>query len=148
MLNTTTQPQNTTILNISNLTSQLMEMITEATLGRSNLQNNTTSNVNTEGEYFSHFGIIRANPFEGFEAFGRNNNNNNNPPSGNNNNNNLPSLQKPYKSQQYRIDIESISSRCRIHIEMILTSNLHRNEIVTIRIRHWYRHRINVIIIS
>jgi len=57
------------------------------------------------------------------------------------------SLQKPYKSQQYRIDIESISSRRRIHIKMILTSNLHQNEVVTIRIQHWHRHRINVITI-
>ncbi len=90
MLNTTTQTQNTTTLpNIFNLTSQLMGMTTGATAGGSNQQNNTTSNVNTGGGYFPHFGTVRANPVGGFEAFG---NNNNNPPSGNNNNNNLPLL--------------------------------------------------------
>ncbi len=66
-----------------------MEMITEATAGRSNQQNNATSEMNIGGGYFSHFGMIGANLFEGFGAFG---NNNNNPPLGNNNNNNLPPL--------------------------------------------------------
>ena len=83
-----TQTQNTTTLpNIFNLMSQLMGMTTEATAGGSNQQNNTTSNMNTGGEHFSHFGIIGANLFGGFGAFG---NNNNNPPPGNNNNNNSP----------------------------------------------------------
>src|SRR6266542_5361751 len=67
-----------------------MKMITGATAGRSNQQNNVTSNVNIGGGYFSHFGIIGANQIRGFGAF---RNNNNNPPSGNNNNNNpLPPL--------------------------------------------------------
>ncbi len=87
MLNTTTQIQNITMSNIFNLTSQLMEMITGVTVERSNPQNNVTSNVNTEGENFSYFGIIGANLVEGFGAFG---NSNNNPPPRNNNNNNLP----------------------------------------------------------
>ncbi len=46
-----------------------------------------TSNVNTRGGYFSHFGTVEANPIRGFGVFG---NNNNNLPPGNNNNNNLP----------------------------------------------------------
>ena len=87
MLNTITQPQNTTIPNIFNLTNQLMGTITETMAEESNPQNNATSNVNTGGGYFSHFRTIGANLFKGFRAFG---NNNNNPPSGNNNNNNLP----------------------------------------------------------
>src|SRR6266498_3184240 len=66
-----------------------MGMITRAIVGESNFQNNTTSNVNIRGEYFSHFGTIGANLFGRFEAFG---NNNNNSPSGNNNNNNPPPL--------------------------------------------------------
>src|SRR6266498_1427916 len=87
MLNTTTQTQNTTILpNIFNLTSQLMKTTTGATAGGSSTQNNATSNVNTGGGYFPHFGIVGANLIGGFEAFG---NNNNNQPPGNNNNNNL-----------------------------------------------------------
>ncbi len=53
-------------------------MTTGATAGGSNLQNNATSNMNTGGGHFSHFGTIRANPFGGFEAFENNNNNNNN----------------------------------------------------------------------
>src|SRR6266542_1083546 len=93
-LNTMTQIQNTTTLpNIFNLMSQQMRMITGATAGGSNQQNNATSNVNTRGEYFTYFGTIGANLIEGLEAFG---NNNNNPPSGNNNNNNLsPPLPPP-----------------------------------------------------
>jgi len=66
-----------------------MGTTTGAIVERSNLQNNATSNVNTGGGHFSHFGIIEVNLFRGFEAFG---NNNNNPPSGNNNNNNPPLL--------------------------------------------------------
>src|SRR6266540_1939231 len=62
-----------------------MRMTAGATAGGSNQQNNTTSNVNTGGGYFSHFGTVRANLVGGFGAFG---NNNNNPPPGNNNNNN------------------------------------------------------------
>ncbi|SRR6266498_797703 len=64
-------------------------MITEVISEKNNPQNNVTSNVNTEGEHFSHFGTIGANPFEGFGIFGEGNNN---PPSGNNNNNNPPLL--------------------------------------------------------
>ncbi len=86
MLNTTTQPQNTTISNIFNLTSQLMEMTTGTTVGESNSQNNATSNLNTRGRHFSHFRTIGANLFREFGTFG---NNNNNPLSENNNNNNL-----------------------------------------------------------
>jgi len=57
------------------------------------LQNNTISTESTKGEYFSHFSIIRYNPFgEKFEAFGGNNNNNINLLSENNNSNNLPLL--------------------------------------------------------
>ncbi len=89
-LNTTTQNQNTTTLpSIFNLTSQLIGITIGATARKSNQQNNATSNVNTEGEHFSHFRTVRANPFEGFGAFGGGNNNN--PPLGNNNGNNLPS---------------------------------------------------------
>src|SRR6266498_782959 len=68
-----------------------MGTTSEATAGESNFQSNVTSNVNTGGRHFSHFEIIGANPFRGFEAFG---NNNYNPPSENNNNNNplLPPL--------------------------------------------------------
>ncbi len=62
-------------------------MTTGATAGKSNQQNNATSNINIEGGYFSHFRTIGANLIGGFEAFG---NNNNNPPPGNNNNNNPP----------------------------------------------------------
>src|SRR6266540_2218643 len=62
-----------------------MRIITEATAGGSNLQNNITSNVNTGGGYFSHFSIIGANPFKGFRTFERDNNN---PSLRNNNNNN------------------------------------------------------------
>jgi len=50
------------------------------------------SNVNTGGGHFSHFGIVGANPFRGFGAFGGGNNN---PPPGNNNNNNPPLLPPP-----------------------------------------------------
>src|SRR6266498_1278311 len=53
----------------------------------SNFQQNATSNVNTRGGHFPHFGIIGANPFRRFRTFG---NNNNNLPLGNNNYNNLP----------------------------------------------------------
>src|SRR6266540_7357555 len=63
-----------------------MRMTTEVTAGESGQQNNATSNVNTGGGYFPHFGTIKANLIGRFGAFG---NNNNNPPSGNNNNNNL-----------------------------------------------------------
>src|SRR6266542_1844545 len=68
-----------------------MGMIIGTMAGGSNPQNNVTSNVNTRGEYFLHFGIIGANQAEGFGAFG---NNNTNPPSENNNGNNplLPPL--------------------------------------------------------
>src|SRR6266511_3224309 len=82
-----TQTQNTTILpNIFNLTSQPTGT-TRATAGGSGSQSNATSNVNTGGGYFPHFGTVGANPIRGFRAFG---NNNNNPPPGNNNNNNPP----------------------------------------------------------
>src|SRR6266542_37419 len=64
--------------------SQPMGMITGVTVRRSNQQNNVTSNVNTRGGHFPHFGTVGANPIRGFEAFG----NNNNLSSGNNNNNN------------------------------------------------------------
>ncbi len=60
-----------------------------ATVGRSSQQNNTTSTGNTEGGYFLHFDIIRANLLGGFRAFERDNNNS---PLGNNNNNNSPLL--------------------------------------------------------
>ncbi len=63
-----------------------MRTITGVTAGGSSTQNNATSNVNTGGGYFSHFGTVGANLIGGFEAFG---NNNNNQPLGNNNNNNL-----------------------------------------------------------
>ncbi len=69
-----------------------MRTITGTTAGGSSTQNNATSNVNTEGGYFPHFGIVGANPIRGFGAFG---NNNNNQPPGNNNNNNLPPLLPP-----------------------------------------------------
>ena len=75
MLNTTAQPQNTTMSNIFNLTSQLMGMTTGATAGGSNLQNNTTSNMNIGGEHFPHFGTIGANQFGEFGVFENNNNN-------------------------------------------------------------------------
>ncbi len=77
--------------NVFNLTSQLIETTIGVTIGRSNQQNNATSIRNTKEEYFSYFGTIRANPFEGFGAF----RNNNNPSLGNNNNNNLPPLLPP-----------------------------------------------------
>src|SRR6266542_2574083 len=86
---TTTQTQNTTTLpNILNLTSQPTGT-TGATAGGSGSQSNATSNVNTGGGHFPHFGTIGANPIGGFGAFGSNNNN---PPPGNNNNNNPPPL--------------------------------------------------------
>ena len=67
-----------------------MGITTGVMAGRSNPQNNTISNMNTKGGHFLHFGIIGANPFEGFKTF---RGNNNNPPLENNNNNNLlPSL--------------------------------------------------------
>jgi len=85
-LNTTTQLQNiTTVSNIFNLTSQLIGTATEVTAERSGSQNNMTGNVNTRGEHFPHFGIIRANLLKRYEAFGGNNNN---LTPGNNNNNN------------------------------------------------------------
>ncbi len=65
-----------------------MGTTTEVTAGGSDFQNNATSNVNTKEGYFLHFGIIEANLFEGFGAFGRGNNNN--PLLGNNNNNSSP----------------------------------------------------------
>ena len=83
-LNTTTQLQGITVSNIFNLTSQLMGTTTRATAEGNNFQNNITSNVNTGGEHFPHFGIVGANLFGGFGAF----RSNNNPPPGNNNNNN------------------------------------------------------------
>src|SRR6266542_3757380 len=61
-------------------------MTTEIIAGENKQQNNTTSNVNTEGGYFSHFGTVEAYLFGGFWAFG---NNNNLPPENNNNNNSL-----------------------------------------------------------
>src|SRR6266498_2493774 len=67
-----------------------MRTTTRATAGGSNQQNNVTSNVNTGGGYFPHFGTVEANLIRGFRTFG--NNNNNNPSSENNNNNNSPSL--------------------------------------------------------
>ena len=79
--------------NILNLTSQPIGTTTEAIVGGSNSQNNTTSNVNTRGEYFPHFGIIGVNPFEGFGAFEKGNNNS--PPGNNNNNNPSPLLPLP-----------------------------------------------------
>src|SRR6266542_4339863 len=89
-LNTTTQPQNTILPNILNLTSQLMGITTEATAGGSNTQSNVTNNVNTGGGHFSHFSTVGANLFEGFGTFEESNNN---PLSENNNNNNpLPPL--------------------------------------------------------
>ncbi|SRR6266508_2317440 len=66
-----------------------MKMIMEAIAEGSNFQNNSTSNVNTEGGHFLHFGTIEVNPFRGFEE------GNNNPPLGNNNNNNLPPFLLP-----------------------------------------------------
>ncbi|SRR6266498_693527 len=64
-----------------------MGTTTGATAGKSNQQNNATSNMNIEGGYFLHFRTIGTNLVRGFGAFG---NNNNNPPPGNNNNNNPP----------------------------------------------------------
>src|SRR6266498_1408889 len=59
---TTTQTQNMiTLPNIFNLTSQPTG-ITGATAGGSSSQSNATSNVNTGGGYFPHFGTIGANP--------------------------------------------------------------------------------------
>jgi len=88
MLNTTTQPQNTTAIpNIFNLTSQPMEITTETIAGGSSFQNNVSSVRNTEGGYFPHFETIEANPLGGFGTF---RNNNNNLPLENNNNNNPP----------------------------------------------------------
>src|SRR6266540_1633043 len=99
-MNTATQSQNTTTLpNIFNLTSQSMETTTGATAGGSNSQNNATSNVNTGGGHFPHFGTVGANPLGGFEAFG--NNNNNNLSSENNNNNNSPPL-SPLSPSEFR----------------------------------------------
>ena len=51
-----------------------------ATAGRSNAQQNTTSNVNIRREHFSYFDTIGANPFRGFRTFREDNNNNNLPP--------------------------------------------------------------------
>src|SRR6266542_2507799 len=70
-----------------------MGMTTGAIAGGSNPQNNTTSNVNTGGGYFSHFGTVGANSFREFGAF--ENNNNNLPPENNNNNNSPPLLPPP-----------------------------------------------------
>jgi len=67
-------------------------MTIRVTARGSNLQNNTISNMNTKGGHFLHFGIIGANPFEGFKTF---RGNNNNPPLENNNNNNLLPLPLP-----------------------------------------------------
>ncbi len=68
-----------------------MGIITRATVKRSNLQNNTISNINTRRGYFLYFDTVGANPLEGFGTFEEGNNNQ---PSGNNNNNNplSPSL--------------------------------------------------------
>ena len=77
------------------MTSQLIRTTTGATAGRSNQQNNATSNVNTGEGYFSHFETVGANLIGRFGVFG---NTNNNPPPGNNNNNNpspLPPLPSP-----------------------------------------------------
>ena len=49
-------------------------MTTRAIAERSNFQNNAINN--TRRGYFLYFRTIRANPFEGFRAFGNNNNNN------------------------------------------------------------------------
>src|SRR6266542_6770421 len=82
-----TQTQNTTTLpNIFNLTSQPTGT-TEGTAGGSGSQSNATSNVNTGGGYFPHFGTVGANLIRGFGAFGSNNTN---PPLGSNNNNLSP----------------------------------------------------------
>ncbi len=86
-INTTAQPQNTTMSNIFNLISQPIGTITGTTAGGSNSQNNATSNMNTGGGHFLHFRTIGANPYGGFGIFG---NNNNNLPLGNDNNNNSP----------------------------------------------------------
>src|SRR6266498_30591 len=51
-------------------------MTTGVTAEKSNQQNNATSNINTGGGYFLHFGTVKANLIRGFGAF-RNNNNNN-----------------------------------------------------------------------
>ena len=85
-INTTAQPQNTTMSNIFNLISQPIGTITGTTAGGSNSQNNATSNMNTGGGHFLHFRTIGANPYGGFGIFG----NNNNLPLGNNNNNPSP----------------------------------------------------------
>ena len=53
-----------------------METMIRTTAGKSNQQNNITGIRSIEGEYFSHFGIIKANLFREFGAFRRNNNNN------------------------------------------------------------------------
>ncbi|SRR6266542_2247258 len=53
---------------------------------------NVTSNMNTRRRHFLHFGMIGANPFRGFRAFGGNNNNSS---LRNNNNNNLSLLLLP-----------------------------------------------------
>ncbi len=88
-LNTTTQPQNTTISNIFNIISQLMRITTKATAEGNNSQNNATSNINTRGGHFPYFGTVGVNSFGGFGTF---ENNNNNLSSGNNNNNNSSPL--------------------------------------------------------
>ncbi len=62
-----------------------MRIITGATAGGSNIQNNVTSNINAEERNFLHFGTIGVNLMGGFGTF---RNNNNNLPLGNNNNNN------------------------------------------------------------
>ena len=64
------------ISNIFNLISQPVGIIIGVTTGGSNQQQNTISIGNIEGGYFSHFGIIRANPLRGFDTFGEGNNNN------------------------------------------------------------------------
>src|SRR6266498_3263478 len=69
-------------------------MTTRATARESNLQNNTTSNVNTREEYFPHFRTVGANLIGEFGTFGNNNNN----PSPENNNNNNPSPLPPLPS--------------------------------------------------
>src|SRR6266542_5326918 len=82
-----TQTQNTTTLpNIFNLTSQPTGT-TGTTAGGSSSQSKATSNVNTGGWYFPHFGTVGANLIRGFGAFGSNNTN---PPPGSNNNNPPP----------------------------------------------------------
>ncbi len=52
-------------------------MIIRVIIEGSNQQNNITDTENIRRGHFSHFGIIGANLFEGFETFEEGNNNNN-----------------------------------------------------------------------